>query len=1028
MGNDRLRLPAAPDALAARLEAGGAVAWSEPVMIDTYEPAAPDRYPMFFTHRVYQGSSGRVYPIPFVDRIATESAPRTWQAVHLENRWLRLMVLPELGGRIHVGFDKTAGYDFFYRNNVIKPALVGLAGPWISGGVEFNWPQHHRPATFLPVDVEIEEHADGAVTVWCSDHDPFARMKGMHGVRLHPDRATVELVVRLHNRTSEMQTFLWWANVAARVHDDYQSFFPTDVRYVADHARRAITAFPAADRPYYGVDYPARAAEGRDRLDFYRNIPVPTSYMVTDTVDDFFGGYDHRADAGFVHVADRRIAPGKKQWTWGDAPFGHAWDRLLTDDDGPYIELMAGVYTDNQPDFAWLLPGETKSFRQTWYPIQRIGPAHQATTEAAVRLDVADDEIRVGVAVSAPRPDTRVTVTAGAHTVLDEQYDLEPGRPLVTRVPAHGVAAQEVEVSVVQDDALLLRWRPRPVSRGAEPWTATEPPVPEAVETVEELYLTGLHLAQYRHPTWSPLAYWNEALRRDAGDVRTNLAVAEHVYRAGEYLRAEDHLRRALARLTRRNANPRDGEASYLLGLVLERTGRLDEAADAYAKAAWDGRWAAAAQVLLARLAARAGDWAAARTAADAAIALQPGDSRGVAVQVIAGRALGAEDEADAVLRAHLAIDPLDRLALAVAGGPLPTDGRTCLDVALDLARSGDVARALDVLDAGLLLPLGPTGNVRPLLRYHRAALLDADGRADAAAAERAAARTADTTLCFPAGLDDHDVLVAALRHEPADATAARLLAMLLVDAGRRVDALELLDRVIAAGEADAVALRNAALLVYDVAGDTAGALRLYAQALEQEPSSRLIYERDQLLARAGATDAERLEHLDARRTDVLDRDALAVEYCRLLARAGRGLEALAILESRRFAPWEGGEGLALAAWEEVTGRLSDAARDSGDLVTASAYARRAIDAPATLGEARHPLTDTTALHERLAVLLDALGRADEAASTRAAATVSSAQPVSPIRPDGGIDYFATSLPDLLLFSPLAGERRSPRV
>ncbi len=61
-----------------------------------------------------------------------------------------------------------------------------LTGPWISGGVEFNWPQHHRPATFLPTDVSIEREADGSVTVWCSDHDPFARMKGMHGSASDP--------------------------------------------------------------------------------------------------------------------------------------------------------------------------------------------------------------------------------------------------------------------------------------------------------------------------------------------------------------------------------------------------------------------------------------------------------------------------------------------------------------------------------------------------------------------------------------------------------------------------------------------------------------------------------------------------------------------------------------------------------------------------------------------------------------------------------------------------------------------------
>ena len=64
---------------------------------------------------------------------------------------MRVVILPELGGRIHVAYDKRAEYDFFYRNATIKPALVGLAGPWMAGGVEFNWPQHHRPATWLPV-------------------------------------------------------------------------------------------------------------------------------------------------------------------------------------------------------------------------------------------------------------------------------------------------------------------------------------------------------------------------------------------------------------------------------------------------------------------------------------------------------------------------------------------------------------------------------------------------------------------------------------------------------------------------------------------------------------------------------------------------------------------------------------------------------------------------------------------------------------------------------------------------------------
>lgn len=430
-----VELPEVPQRLRAALDDGRPVAWREPLTVATYEAGAPSPYPMFLDHRVYQGSSGAVYPIPFIESVDHEATPRDWDAIHLENEYVRLVVLPELGGRIHVGFDKVTGYDFFYRNNVIKPALVGLAGPWISGGVEFNWPQHHRPATHLPVETSIETDADGTVTVWCHDHDPFARMSAQHGVRLRPGSSVVELAVRLHNRTKERQSFLWWANVAARVHDHYQAFFPEDVRFVADHARRALTSFPAADRPYYGVDYPARAAEtpGADRIDWYRNIPVPTSYMIVDSHQDFFGGYDHAAGAGFVHWAEHRVSPGKKMWTWGDAPFGHAWDAQLTDADGPYVELMAGVYTDNQPDFSWLLPGETKIFTQYWYPIPAIGVVHQATPDAAVHIDREGDDLVVSVAATTRRPGARVLVLSDGETVGSHPVDLDPGVPAVVR-------------------------------------------------------------------------------------------------------------------------------------------------------------------------------------------------------------------------------------------------------------------------------------------------------------------------------------------------------------------------------------------------------------------------------------------------------------------------------------------------------------------------------------------------------------------------------------------------------------------
>ena len=370
-------------------------AWSETITIPTYGVGQPDPNPMFLEKRVYQGSSGAVYPLPVIERV--DDAPRdvAYTAVFLENTWLKIMVLPELGGRIQMALDKTNGYHFVYYNRVIKPALVGLNGPWISGGIEFNWPQHHRPTTFMPLDWWIEQEADGACVVWCGEIEPMLYTRGVHGIRLRPDLACLEVDVRLSNRTSVPQTFLWWANPAVHVSDEYQSVFPPDVHAVMDHGKRDVSAFPIATGTYYKVDY----APGTD-ISRYRNIPVPTSYMAYRSDYDFVGCYDHGLRAGMMHVANHHVVPGKKQWTWGTSDFGVAWERQLTDDDGPYIELMCGAYTDNQPDFAWLHPGEVKHFSQIFMPYKLIGPATNANRDAVVRLAVHAGEAEIGVVLT----------------------------------------------------------------------------------------------------------------------------------------------------------------------------------------------------------------------------------------------------------------------------------------------------------------------------------------------------------------------------------------------------------------------------------------------------------------------------------------------------------------------------------------------------------------------------------------------------------------------------------------------------
>ena len=320
--------------------------WEEEVSIPTYETGKPDKNPMFLEKRVYQGSSGKLYPYPTTEEISFTKTDKIWHAVWLENDYLKVMVLPELGGRIQRALDKTNNYDFVYYNHVIKPALVGLAGPWISGGIEFNWPQHHRPTTYMPVDHLITKHEDGSMTLMCSDIDQMYGTKGITSFTLYPDKAYIEIRGQLYNRTNLPQTFLWWANPAVSVNDNTQSIFPTDVHFVMDHGKRDVSRFPIARGIYYKHDY----SEGVD-ISRYKNIPVPTSYMAEKSSYDFVGGYDYGVEAGLLHVADHHVSPGKKQWTWGNGDFGRAWDRNLTDADGPdpfaRAEGSAGAYLES---------------------------------------------------------------------------------------------------------------------------------------------------------------------------------------------------------------------------------------------------------------------------------------------------------------------------------------------------------------------------------------------------------------------------------------------------------------------------------------------------------------------------------------------------------------------------------------------------------------------------------------------------------------------------------------------------------
>ena len=365
--------------------------WEEKITIPTYLAGEPEPDPMFFFGRASQGAQGPVYPYPMYDTLTGKKVDKTYTMVYLENEYLRIGVLPEIGGRIFEGVDKTNNYNFIYRQHVIKPALIGLIGAWISGGVEWNIPHHHRASTFIPVQYKMEENADGSKTIWVGELEVRQRMRWAVGYTLRPGKSYLEASVRIVNRTPEVNTMLCFANLAVHANENYQVIFPPSTQYGVYHAKREFTAWPISTSRYSGADF----TKGVD-ISWYKNHISSNSVFAWNYQDDFFAGYDHGKEAGTMSVADHNIVPGKKFWTWGNGPSGRTWDTTLTDADGPYIELMVGAYSDNQPDYSWLQPYEARSFSMNWYPFRDIGGVKKANLDAAVNLDVANGSAKVG--------------------------------------------------------------------------------------------------------------------------------------------------------------------------------------------------------------------------------------------------------------------------------------------------------------------------------------------------------------------------------------------------------------------------------------------------------------------------------------------------------------------------------------------------------------------------------------------------------------------------------------------------------
>jgi tetratricopeptide (TPR) repeat protein len=883
-------------------------AWEEPMVIPTYLIGPPDLNPHFYVKgTVSQGAEHRVYPYPAYDNLTNEKADKTYKMVYLENEYIKVGLLPESGGKIFEAIDKSNGYNFFYRQHVIKPTLISLLGAWISGGVEWDLPHHHRATSFLPVQYTVEQNADGSKTIWVGELELRDRLRWSVGVTLHPGRSYLEVAFRMVNRTPVPVSMLCFSNVAVHTNNDYQVIFPPSTQYVTGHSKRE------RDMDTWPISNGSRLAAGTD-LGWWKNHANGTSIFAWNYQDDFMAGYDHGKHAGTMAVSDHNVVPGKKFFTFGT---NSLQSKLLTDNDGPYIELMVGAYSDNQPDYSWIQPFESRTWTQYWYPFRDIDGVKCANIDAAVNLEVKDSTASVGFFTTSAYPSATVSLKLKDKVLLSEQVAIDPGKPFTRQVPLPaGADEHDLRAALSVNGKELVSYSPILLPKVPMPTGVPDYPTPDQIKTNEELYLTGLRIDQFRDPTLYPEPYWEEALKRDPGDIRVNTALAITYIKKARYADAEKLLRKALERATDKYTSPKDGEPFYYLGLVLKAQGKYDEAFTHLYKSTWSAAWRSPGYFEIAQIAALRGDTNAALKFVDSSLDANGTNIRALALKSALLRATGRPQEALALAPAFHKVDPLDVHVMAEQWLAGNAEAAGKLSIALrDFPNTG-LETADEYMNAGLwkdgttileqTIKAAPDkSRVSPLVYYYLSYFAGKMGQPQKATEYLQLAVKAPVDYVFPFQREAIDVLDQAMAANPADSHAPYYLGNLLYD-WQPQRAVELWEKSVAAGADFPVVYRNLAMAYRQQNAPREKILATLKKAAQYGGNATILAELDQMYEEDGLAPAQRLARIEQNQP-LINRDDIVARTIDLKVFAGKYDDAAALIKSRLFRAWEGG-------------------------------------------------------------------------------------------------------------------------
>jgi tetratricopeptide (TPR) repeat protein len=700
--------------------------------------------------------------------------------------------------------------------------------------------------------------------------------------------------------------------VAITANDDFRTFWPPSQEIGVFHNNKNFVQWPiSTETPAYGrTSYKA----GTD-LTWWKNHPNPVSFFMWDIKEGFIGGYDYGQNAGTVHVGDLHKNNASKLWQFGPGLQGQNARRKLTDDGKAYVELMTGTFSNNQPDYSWILPHSVKDAKNFWYPIRDLEVVKNSTTDASVTLQMRDTKtVFYGFNTTAKFENARITLKSGEEVLVEKTINIDPATPFTeTYTSQSSLDEYALHVSIQDSKGReLVSYRPYKLEHPELPEVQERVKNPEDIDTVEDLYLTGRFVEQFSRPGKEPDDYYLAALKKSPNDYRTNIALGQRRLGQLKYEEALTYFQRASDKLKIKYYQPKEGELYYYMGMAQRALGQEEEAYANLARATWYYQWFSAANYQLAQIESKKGNYEKSLEYIKEAYSTNNRDGRIVTLYVSLLRQSGKEEMAVALLNDLLAYDPLNFTALYEKGlsegdASIAKWHKSMQDLDNNYLEIATHYLNLGFHEDGIALLSSLENPKNPIVGYYLSYFHAASGNETAARKALQSSKNTSLDYAFPYRPETETVLTKAVVMNPQDVTAYYLLGNLLYD-HRPIEAMAAWQKAGEINSSIPMVPRNMAFGAFYTDKDPNKAIEHITRAISLDNSNPLWY--SELSKYYDESDADFMENLEIlkKNLSVVKKDVSAPKtYVELLNLSGDYDEAIQFLDEHHFRTWEGG-------------------------------------------------------------------------------------------------------------------------